>query len=118
MQREIHTPEGMRDIYNGECRKKKVLQDRLMKMIRSYGFEDIETPIIEYFDVFTKRIGMTSSRDLYKFFDRIGDTLVLRPDFTPSIARAVSMLFGSEKTASACVIRERRLKTATAIRAV
>ena len=97
VQREIHTPEGMRDIYNGECRRKKVLQNRLMKMIRSYGFEDIETPIIEYFDVFSKEVGTTSSRDLYKFFDRIGDTLVLRPDFTPSIARAVSMYFGDEK---------------------
>lgn len=97
MQREIHTPEGMRDIYNGECRRKKVLQYRLMQMIRSYGFEDIETPVIEYFDVFGKEIGTTASRDLYKFFDRIGDTLVLRPDFTPSIARAVSMYFGDEK---------------------
>lgn len=97
MQREIHTPEGMRDIYGRECRKKKLLQYRLMQMIRSYGFEDIETPIIEYFDVFSKEVGTTASRDLYKFFDRIGDTLVLRPDFTPSIARAVSMYFGDEK---------------------
>ena len=94
MQREIHTPEGMRDIYGVECRKKKLLQYRLMQTLRSYGFEDIETPIIEYFDVFSKEVGTTSSRDLYKFFDRIGDTLVLRPDFTPSIARAVSMYFG------------------------
>ena len=97
MQREIHTPEGMRDIYGIECRKKKLMQERLMQVIRSYGFEDIETPIIEYFDVFSKEVGTTASRDLYKFFDRIGDTLVLRPDFTPSIARAVSMYFGDEK---------------------
>lgn len=97
MQREIHTPEGMRDIYGIECRKKKLLQYRLMQMIRSYGFEDIETPVIEYFDVFSKEVGTTASRDLYKFFDRIGDTLVLRPDFTPSIARAVSMYFGDEQ---------------------
>lgn len=96
MQREIHTPEGMRDIYGVECRKKKLLQYRLMQTLRSYGFEDIETPIIEYFDVFSKEVGTTSSRDLYKFFDRIGDTLVLRPDFTPSIARAVSMYFGEK----------------------
>ena len=96
MQREIHTPEGMRDIYGIECRKKKLMQERLMQVIRSYGFEDIETPIIEYFDVFSKEVGTTASRDLYKFFDRIGDTLVLRPDFTPSIARAVSMYFGDE----------------------
>ena len=60
------------------------------------GYEEIETPTFEYFDVFGREIGTTPSRDLYKFFDREGETLVLRPDFTPSVARAVSMYFGRE----------------------
>ena len=36
------------------------------------------------------------SRELYKFFDREGHTLVLRPDITPSIARAVAKYFTEE----------------------
>ena len=43
-------------------------------------------------------IGTTPSKDLYKFFDKEGDTLVLRPDFTPSVARCASKYF-SEETA-------------------
>lgn len=97
MKREIHTPEGMRDVYNSECRKKRFLQSRLLSEFHTFGYEDIETPIIEYFDVFSKEVGTIPSRELYKFFDRSGDTLVLRPDFTPSIARAVSMYFSAEK---------------------
>ncbi|MCC8167761.1 MAG: ATP phosphoribosyltransferase regulatory subunit, partial [Clostridiales bacterium] len=53
-----------------------------------YGYQDIQTPTFEFFNVFGKEIGTTPSRDLYKFFDKEGNTLVLRPDFTPAIARS------------------------------
>lgn len=98
MQREIHTPEGMRDVYGSECRKKKMLLGRLASVFHTFGYEDIETPVIEYFDVFSREVGTIPSRELYKFFDRNGDTLALRPDFTPSIARAVSMYFHDART--------------------
>ena len=84
----LHTPEGVRDIYNGECRRKKYIQESLCRVLQSYGYEDIQTPTFEYFDVFRKEIGTIPSRELYKFFDKEGNTLVLRPDITPSIARA------------------------------
>lgn len=92
----LHTPEGVRDIYNDECEKKQVLQEQLKTAIRSYGYHMIQTPTFEYFDIFGKEIGTTPSKDLYKFFDREGNTLVLRPDITPSIARAAAMYFGEE----------------------
>lgn len=92
-QRMFHTPEGVRDVYNGECEKKQVLKEELSQVIHSYGYQDIETPSFEYFDVFSREIGTTPSKDLYKFFDREGNTLVLRPDFTPSIARAAAKYF-------------------------
>ena len=41
-------------------------------------------------------MGTTPSKDLYKFFDREGNTLILRPDMTPSIARAASKYFPIE----------------------
>lgn len=92
----LHTPEGVRDIYNGECKKKQILQDKLKKSMESYGYHIIETPTFEFFDTFGKEIGTIPSKDLYKFFDREGNTLVLRPDITPSVARAVAMYFGEE----------------------
>ena len=61
------------------------------------GFEDIETPTFEYFEVFSKEVGTIPSRELYKFFDREGNTLVLRPDFTPSVSRACATYFNPEK---------------------
>ena len=50
----LHTPEGVRDIYNGECARKIVLQNRLHDVCALYGYNDIQTPSFEFFDVFNK----------------------------------------------------------------
>lgn len=92
----LHTPEGVRDIYNDECAKKLILQGRLYQMLVRYGYHPIQTPTFEFFDIFGREIGTTPSKDLYKFFDREGNTLVLRPDITPSIARCAAKYFGEE----------------------
>lgn len=93
----LHTPEGVRDIYNSECAKKLVLQDNLHDLLKKYGYHAIETPTFEFFDIFGKEIGTTPSKDLYKFFDREGNTLVLRPDITPSVARCVAKYYAEEE---------------------
>ena len=92
-QKILHTPEGLRDIYGDECERKQIVEQKLHDVLASYGYRDIETPTFEYFDVFGSDVGTIPSRDLYKFFDREGSTLVLRPDFTPSIARAAGRYF-------------------------
>ena len=97
MKRLLHTPEGVRDIYNVECGKKLALESRLKKVFHLYGYHDVQTPMFEYFDVFRKEIGTTPSKDLYKFFDKDGNTLALRPDITPSIARVAATLFQEEE---------------------
>ena len=92
----LHTPEGVRDIYYGECERKLVLQENLYNALKKYGYHSIETPTFEFFDIFGKEIGTIPSKELYKFFDREGNTLVLRPDITPSIARCAVKYFGDE----------------------
>ena len=96
MQRIFHTPEGVRDIYNGECSQKHHLQTEIRKVFDTYGYEEIETPSFEYFEVFSREVGTIPSKDLYKFFDREGNILVLRPDFTPSVSRACATYFNPE----------------------
>lgn len=93
----LHTPEGVRDIYGNEYAKKLYVENQLKWSIHLYGYEEIQTPTFEFFDVFSKEIGTTPSKDLYKFFDKEGHTLVLRPDFTPSIARCAAKYFCDSK---------------------
>lgn len=92
----LHTPEGVRDIYNVECARKSVLENKLKNKLRLYGYEEIRTPSFEFFEIFNTERGTVRAKEMYKFFDREGNTLVLRPDITPSIARAVSKYYGDE----------------------
>ena len=96
MEQKLHTPEGVRDIYNKECETKPALQKKLSTVFHLYGYQDIQTPTFEYYDVFREEIGSTSTQELYKFFDREGNILALRPDITPSVARAAATLFENE----------------------
>ena len=96
MKQQMHTPEGVRDIYGIEYKKKLMIEDKLQKVLHLYGYQDIQTPMFEYFDVFGKEVGTIPSKDLYKFFDKEGNTLVLRPDITPSIARVATTVYEAE----------------------
>lgn len=89
----LHTPEGVRDIYGQEYARKLSVQSLIHEKLAGYGYQDIQTPTFEFFDVFSKEIGTTPSKELYKFFDKEGNTLVLRPDFTPSMARCATKYF-------------------------
>lgn len=92
----LHTPEGVRDIYGNELAGKEHIEQVIDRKLSSFGYESIETPTFEFFDVFSKEIGTTPSKELYKFFDKEGNTLVLRPDFTPSIARCAAKYYMDE----------------------
>lgn len=93
----LHTPEGVRDIYGLEYKRKLAIQKQIRTSIASFGYEAIQTPTFEFFDVFSKEVGTTPSKDLYKLIDKDGETLVLRPDFTPSIARCAAKYFMNEE---------------------
>ena len=93
----IHTREGVRDIYHMECRQKLKVQEKILEVLYLYGYQHIETPSFEFFDIFSKDRGSVSSNEMFKFFDRDNNTLVLKPDMTPAIARCVSKYFFDEK---------------------
>ena len=98
----LHTPEGVRDIYGSEFVQKFELQQLLYHVLAERGYQGIETPTFEFFDVFSREVGTVPSRELYKFFDKEGNTLALRPDMTPSIARAVSKYFHDDTPIRLC----------------
>ena len=92
----LHTPDGVRDIYGAECTKKAVIQKKMRDVFQLYGYQDIETPTFEFFDIFNESRGSVRSREMFKFFDRDNHTLVLRSDETPAIARCAAKYFQPE----------------------
>ena len=93
MKQMLHTPEGVRDIYSTEYARKLAIENSIRKVMNSYGYDDIQTPTFEFFDIFKKERGSVASKNMFKFFDSEGNTLVLRPDMTPSIVRCVSKYY-------------------------
>lgn len=93
----LHTPEGVRDIYDSECKKKLAVLDKIHHVLELYSYQDIDTPSFEYFDIFNMDKGSAPSNEMYKFFDRNNNTLVLRPDITPGIARSVAKYYAGEE---------------------
>ncbi len=89
----LHTPEGVRDLYGAECSDRSWVKGKICGRMKLYGFEEIDTPTFEFYDVFAEEMSSNSEKELYKFFDQDGMTMVLRPDFTPAVARCVSKYF-------------------------
>lgn len=96
MKQMLHTPEGVRDIYNSECARKLSIENKIRGVMNSYGYDDIQTPTLEFFDIFKKERGSLASNEMFKLFDNEGNTMVLRPDMTPSIVRCVSKYYVPE----------------------
>lgn len=82
----IYTPEGVQDILFESCRQKRLLEERIRKTFRLNGYREIETPTIEFYDVFSEN-GLIKQESMYKFCDSKGRLLALRPDFTVPVAR-------------------------------
>lgn len=97
MEKLLHTPEGVRDIYDNECKKKLKILHKMHHVLSLYSYNDIETPTFEFFDIFNQDKGSATSNEMYKFFDRENNTLVLRPDITPSIARCAAKYYYDEE---------------------
>lgn len=81
---------GTRDLLPTEIRKFRFIEETARRFSSLYGFEEMETPILESQALFKRGLGDTSdivSKEMYAF--KMGDDeLVLRPEGTAGIARA------------------------------
>ncbi len=82
---------GTYDLYGAAKRKNKKVIATAAATVEKYGFEEIETPIFEFTEVFARNLGDTSdivTKEMYCFQDRGGESLTLRPEGTAGIARS------------------------------
>jgi len=82
---------GMPDILPKDRRFYDLVESVCRKISSYYGYNMIETPVLEFSDVFDKGTGSSTDivqKQMYNLKTEGGDSLTLRPEFTPSIARA------------------------------
>ena len=84
---QFHTPDGVADLLPEECRAKRRLEGRLRQIFSARGYQEIETPCIEFYVVYAAGGGLVAQEGLFKFFDQQGRILSLRFDGTVPAAR-------------------------------
>ena len=91
------TPEGTRDMLFEECAAKRAISERITNIFRSYGYSEVITPGLEFYDVFNGKTRYFPQETMYKLVDGKNRLMVLRPDSTMPIARlAATRLRGEE----------------------
>jgi len=83
---------GTKDLFAEEIKIFNHIISTAKKRGEVFGFEELQTPIFEFSEVFERNLGETSdiiSKEVYKFPDRGDNMLTLRPEFTAGVVRAL-----------------------------
>ena len=84
---DLLTPEGTRDLLFDESVARRTVEDKLQRLFKSYGYSEVITPGLEFYDVFMSKSRYFSQESMYKLSDGKGRLMVIRPDSTMPIAR-------------------------------
>ncbi|MGC8779599.1 MAG: ATP phosphoribosyltransferase regulatory subunit [Anaerolineae bacterium] len=82
-------PEGVRDLLFADAAAFRAMTAALQATWSAWGYREIILPTFEYADTLATDVGATVDAEMYRFFDRHGRTLALRPDMTIPTARVV-----------------------------
>lgn len=86
----LQTPRGTRDLLPEEMKIRETVFGKLKKVVESYGFQPIETPALESFELLAKKSGEQIKEEIYYFKDKGDREIALRFDGTVPVARVVA----------------------------
>ena len=98
MKKNIQLVKGTHDIYGEDIKKFNFIIDKFYSVTNKFNFHQVQTPIIEHQDLFTRSVGEHTdivSKEMYSFTDKGDSTICLRPEATSSIARLVASEYQS-----------------------
>lgn len=87
----MQPPRGMRDLLPGDQPYWNQLRRILSRISLEYGFQRIDTPAVEYSNLFIRSIGKGTDiidKEMYIFTTKGGDKVALRPELTAGLGRA------------------------------
>ena len=104
--RRLQIPTGMQDTLPGECAVKRRLEQSLRETFRRGGYQEIETPILEYYDALDDATYGYRPEHVWKTFDAKGRVLAIRPDTTiPAVRIASGRLAEAELPLRLCYMQ-------------
>jgi ATP phosphoribosyltransferase regulatory subunit len=88
-------PPGTQILIGRAARRRRVLERAICSVFEGWSYEEIIPPIFDYYDVFAKGMGAGQEEHIYRFIDREGNILALRPEFTSLLAKTVATRLAS-----------------------
>jgi histidyl-tRNA synthetase len=91
----VQSVKGTRDFYPEDMAARQWLYGLFKEVSESFGYREWEAPILESIDLYRKKSGSElADKQSYSFEDRGGETITLRPELTPSLARMIAQRQG------------------------
>jgi ATP phosphoribosyltransferase regulatory subunit len=90
-------PAGMRYYFGEEARLRRTIEATGMTVFDGWSYEEITTPIVNYYSLFEHGMGRPEAHRAFRFTDTDGRLLALRLDVTSAAARAAATLFAERK---------------------
>ncbi len=90
--KEVSSVKGTHDILPGEVEKWQAFEAAARSVFEAYGYRELRAPVIEHTELFEKSTGQSSdivTKEMYTFTDKGGRSITLRPEYTPSVVRAI-----------------------------
>lgn len=87
----INALRGMKDLLFDDARRYRHIVGTMSEVARNYGFEYVETPILEETKLFKRSVGESSDivgKEMYQFTDKGGNDVCMRPEGTAGVVRA------------------------------
>jgi ATP phosphoribosyltransferase regulatory subunit len=82
-------PPGTQILIGRAARRRRAIERVICSVFEGWSYEEIVPPIFDYYDVFIKGMGTGLEERIYRFIDRDGNVLALRPEFTSLVAKTV-----------------------------
>jgi ATP phosphoribosyltransferase regulatory subunit len=80
-------PAGVQYFFDDEVKRRRYVERRAMDVFAGWSYDEIILPIFDYHDLFARGMGEEKAERTYRFVDRDGALLALRPELTSLVAR-------------------------------
>ncbi|MCI0659757.1 MAG: ATP phosphoribosyltransferase regulatory subunit [Acidobacteria bacterium] len=90
-------PAGVQYFFDDEVKLRRYIERRAMEVFAGWSYNEIILPIFDYHDLFARGMGEEKAGRTYRFVDRDGALLALRPELTSLVARTVATRFKNKE---------------------
>lgn len=89
-------PTGTQILIGDAVRRRRSVERTIFSVFEGWSYREIIPPLLDYLDVFVKGWGSELEDRIYRFIDREGNVLALRPEFTSLIAKLAATRLSAE----------------------